>query len=440
MNRFKIGRRFSATLLLAVSTVIAGDTATKCMPVIAGYASFEAGEIMKGYSSVPNISEHELWRTWLQTGYVGLRLEAAVNGHLRVLVGGEAQTHISFLRTEGNMNDAFTESRQPRTLFSIRHGEGIFTIGNSARALLQVEAGFFPYKYNQEVRNLGEYLFRTYCYPASMVNEFDKPYADLTGIRIGGSVAAGPGTMNADFLLTTSTRFWPFMNWSPALLVDYSIPRIFTIGAGVQFWNLIPVGVNNPRIGSWVGGSPTEPDSNSTFAGTKLMTRFSFDGKGLFPADAPFVAMLGKDDLKLYGETAVLGWKNYPGPDSTIDDGYEQRLWRVPFMFGINLPVFTVLDLLSIELEYRESPYPNSIFYPVYRMEPKPADRQDHAQWKWSVYAGKNLGPHVGLVFQAARDHIMPQSTIQAVDYSDCTDVLLRKTDWWWTGKVRFSF
>ena len=430
------------TMALLVCISVIGEAVSRNFsPELHGYASFEAGEIMEGYSSVPSVSDHELFRAWLQTGYVGFRFEAAVNEHLRVLLGGEAQTFISFLRTEGNMNDAFTESRQPRTVFSIKHGEGIYTIGSEDESYLQVEAGFFPYKYHQEVRNLGEYLFQTYAYPASMWNKFDKPYADLTGIRIGGSLPTGPGSINANFLMTTSTFFWPFMNWSPTLLADYSIPQLLTVGGGVQWWNLIPVGVHNPQL----GGTPTEPDSVSTFAGTKLMTRLTFDIKGLFSEDAPFINQIGREDLKIYGELAVLGWKNHPGPDTSIVDGFEKRLWRTPMMFGVNLPVprifdFTLFDLLNIEFEYQESPYPNSIFNPVYRMLPDPVQKQDHAQWKWSVYAKKNLNEHVSLTFQAARDHIMPQSTIAAIDYSDYTDVLLRNTDWWWTGKVRFGF
>ena len=93
MNAFKLVRySTAAVLVLGAATVIAGgDTAKKFMPVISGYASLEAGEIMEGYSSVPGISEHELWQTWLQTGYVRLRIEAAVSKYLRVLVGGESR-------------------------------------------------------------------------------------------------------------------------------------------------------------------------------------------------------------------------------------------------------------------------------------------------------------------------------------------------------------
>ena len=57
-----------------------------------------------------------------------------------------------------------------------------------------------------------------------------------------------------------------------------------------------------------------------TFAGTKIMARFSFDMKGLIPADSLF-GLLGKEDLKLYGEATILGLKNYPDPIPRIMTG-----------------------------------------------------------------------------------------------------------------------
>jgi hypothetical protein len=114
----------------------------------------------------------------------------------------------------------------------------------------------------------------------------------------------------------------------------------------------------------------------------------------------------------------------------------------MPVMLGVNLPVFKLLDVLSIELEFQNSPYPNSVANPIYYMKPQPQPETitPHAKYKWSIYAKKCLGRHVNLIFQVARDHIMPQSTVVAIDFSDYTDVLLRDTDWWWTGKVLFEF
>jgi hypothetical protein len=436
----KIIRGLVLAGILSVNTVFAGDTAANYTTSVNGYASFESGEIMKGYSSVTQ--NPEIQRAWLETGYMGFCADAVVSDHLRVLAGGQAQLLISFRRAEGTMNDAYTQSKQPETVFLITNGEAIYTIGNAVHPLLQVEAGFFPYKYNPDVRNLGEYLFRTYCYPSSIVNQFDYPFAYLTGARIGNSFSAGSGEFHQDLLLTTSTNFWPFMDWSLSYLADYSLPGLFTFGAGVQLWDLFSVGVDNSQVGI----DPTTPDSGFlggkpyTFAGTKLMARFSFDAKGLIPRDAPIAALLGKEDLKLYGEATILGLRNYTDPDTANHDGYDSLLWRMPVMAGFNVPAFKLLDVLAFELEFQDSPYPNSIANPVYDMQPFPAPVEDHAKFKWSLYAKKNLGKHVSIIGQVARDHLMPLSTVIATNYSDYTDVLLRDTDWWWTGKMRFDF
>lgn len=395
--------------------------------------------MVKGYSSAAGV---EVDRAWLQTGYMGLCAAADVSDHLRVLVGGEGQFVVSFRRNENGNNDTYTELRFPQTIFSIKHGEAFYSSGSTAYPLLQVEAGFFPYKYNADVKDLGEYMFRTYCYPASILNEFDKPYVDLVGLRLGLTVNAGPGAFHNDLLFTTLTAFWPFDDFSLSYLADYSIPRFFTFGAGVQLFDLFSVGVDNSQLGI----DPTTPDPKSingnsyTFAGTKLMARFSFDAKGLFPENNSFIGLLGKEDLKLYGEAIILGLKNYEAADTNSHDGYDSLLWRLPIMLGINLPAFKLLDVFGFELEYQASPYPNSITYIEYNMQPLPSPREPHSQYKWSLYGRKSLGSHVNIIGQVANDHLMPKTTVMANQFADFTDVTIGNSDWWWTLKMRFDF
>jgi hypothetical protein len=425
--------------LLLVNTLAFADEAPKYTPVVSGYASWESGEVVKGYSGAAGT---EVDRAWLQTGYMGLCADAAVSDHLHILVGGEGQFVVSFRRSENGNNDTYTELRFPKTLFSIKRGEAIYSAGSAENPRFQLEAGFFPYKYNADVKDLGEYLFRTYCYPASMVNEFDKPYSDLLGLRLGLTLNAGPGIFHNDLLLTTSMQFWPFDDFSLSYLADYSIPRIFTLGAGAQLFDLFSVGVANPQYGI----DPTTPDpktmngKNYTFAGTKLMARFSFDAKGLFPADNSFVNLLGKEELKLYGETAILGLKNYP--DTVVDsrDGYDNIFWRMPVMLGMNFPTFKLLEDLGFEIEYQYSPYPNSITNVEYNMVPLPSSPLSHSFTKWCFYGRKSLGRHVNIIGQIANDHLMPKTMVMANQFADYTDVTLRNSDWWWTLKARFDF
>jgi hypothetical protein len=238
-------RLIGPVALLSVTAAFSGDTAVNYTPIISGYASFEAGEVMKGYSDAASV---KLDRDWLETGYMGLCADAAVNDHLRILVAGEGQLQISFRREEEGQNDEYISLRFPQTIFTIKRGEALYTIGSVDHPIFQVEAGFFPYKYNPDVNDLGEYLFRTYCYPAAIINEFDHPYADLVGFRVGNSLAAGPGYFHHDLLLTTETEFYPYEDWSLSYLADYSIPRLFSFGAGAQLFDVFSVGADNSAL------------------------------------------------------------------------------------------------------------------------------------------------------------------------------------------------
>jgi len=436
MHKRTILYTMAVGLLLASSVIATEDSTEKYIPKLSGYASWESGEVVKGYSGAAGV---EVDRGWLQTGYMGLCATADVSDHLRIIAGGEGQFVVSFRRSENGNNDTYTELRFPKTLFSIKRGEALYSAGRTENPLFQLEAGFFPYKYNADVKDLGEYLFRTYCYPASMVNEFDKPYADLLGLRLGLTVNAGPGIFHNDLLLTTSMQFWPFNDFSLSYIADYSIPRIFTLGAGVQLFDLFSVGVDNPQYGI----DPTTPDpktmngKNYTFAGTKLIGRVSFDPKGLFPATE---GLLGKEDLKLYGEAAILGLNNYEDTIANSNDGYDNILWRMPVMLGINLPTFKLLDVLGFEMEYQYSPYPNSITNVEYNMTPLPSSPLAHSFTKWCFYGRKSLGRHVDIIGQIANDHLMPKTMVMANQFADYTDVTIRNSDWWWTLKARFDF
>jgi hypothetical protein len=121
-------------------------------------------------------------------------------------------------------------------------------------------------------------------------------------------------------------------------------------------------------------------------------------------------------------------------------------------MFGINIPTFKLLDVLGVELEYRKSPFPNSIrnvFNSLYPVPVEDAARGDYSyydldsprytdtthaafqwlpgdathsdplgfqrkmaaefkkdDWKWSLYARKTVTPGLTVHAQAASDHL----------------------------------
>jgi hypothetical protein len=101
-----------------------------------------------------------------------------------------------------------------------------------------------------------------------------------------------------------------------------------------------------------------------------------------------------------------------------------------------------MLDVLALELEYFNNPYPNSFYGPFEQCAAVPYDfnAQTHAKWKWSVYAKRSIGKHFFAVVQVGRDHEIPLSNASAQTVQNYTDLLLNPGDWWWTAKTEFDF
>ena len=455
MHFSKVVRHFTiltAFLLFIVNIVIAGDedTASKIMTKIHGYASLEGGEIVKGLAFSGAIPVDH---AWLHTYYMGIYLDAAISDRLRIIVGGEAQYLIPFRRYELGNNEIYVQNRAPKTVFNIKWGEAQYTFSIGENLHFQLEAGLFPYKYNPEARNLGEVLYRSYCYPASIISEFDKPYAELIGFRFGNSISLGNNVFHHDLMLTTQNDFIPYQDFSLSYLTGFTISGLLNVGAGVVWWDLLHGFAAGAETTTGIGDDPTTPDIPEwggkyyTFAGTKVMGRISIDPKGFLSQGLSEV--FGKEDLKLYGEVTVLGLKNYHG-DSVLFNGnmiwrpsfYDTLEQRVSVMFGMNIPAFKLLDVLSLEFEYQNSPYANSIQKPIYELKPLPNvmfAAKEHAKWKWSLYAKRKLLNHVSIIGQVARDHIIPETFEMANTFADVTDVTLRPGDYWWTIKMRFD-
>jgi hypothetical protein len=168
--------------------------------------------------------------------------------------------------------------------------------------------------------------------------------------------------------------------------------------------------------------------------GIKPMVMASFDPKPLLGLD-----ILGKNDLVLYFETAVLGIKNQPV-------FYEEVSQRIPLLVGFNIPTFKLLDVLAVEIERNPSRFPNSTqytrdtFYPQPTLAPAEGYHPD--KWKdddikWSVYAQKQLNDWLSVFFQAAKDNTRGWEwglgrTAWAIFYE--------KSHWYWMTQVKVVF
>jgi hypothetical protein len=328
-----------------------------------------------------------------------------------------------------------------------------------------IGGGYFPYKYNENARNLGEYLFRSTAYPQTLTTEFDFSFARLLGLYSRTSYTSGSHTFNADLLVTHNTEWIAIGDVNLSLLASYNFADMFTIGAGVVFGSIFSADEETTTPQSSSTRYLPDTTQNYTFRGTKPMARLSFDPKKMFNS-----SLLGEQDLILYGEAAVLGTKNY---DIALYSPiwYNSILERIPVMGGFNWPthplmsytvvpalltfglqekgaidfadfvhpnvlaaagtglasgiglwlvekkfgVKTGLDVLSFELEWWGNRYPNSMQGIVDDGLPLPfregtpeidSTTYKKDNYKWSIYGLKTFAKHYRIAFQVASDHM----------------------------------
>ena len=147
-----------------------------------------------------------------------------------------------------------------------------------------------------------------------------------------------------------------------------------------------------------------------TQRGAKLMARAALDLGFLLPEGRK-----GADDLRLFAEAAVLGLENQPFY-------YDKLSQRVPVMFGLNVPTFGLLDLLSVQGErytarFDDIKRQSELSLPVWLVpewdvsgDPVESDyKPSHYardDWKWSVYAKKTVNRLLAVHAQIANDHM----------------------------------
>jgi len=322
--------------------------------------------------------------------------------------------------------------------------------------------GNFSYKYAPDVKDLGLYLTRGPVYPGLLMGSFQDFSADSTKSNVmGAKIHAKLGELRLDGLLINERELPPTFDWSAALVAKYNPMPGLELGAGVNFYRLIPY-KGNLESPAHLRGVDTlmykvDPVSNDTVyydythQGTKLMAMTSLDFKALLGLSS---TSLGPNDLKLYSEIAVLGVKNYAPLYSSITK-------RIPVMAGVNLPAFGWLDYLSIEVEWFGSPYRNDIgkigYYndvadwtlrnlsrpiaaPVPVMGPYADSTRDN--WKWAIYAEKKIKNHIQLIGQIADDHYRPPHTATGLIATSggTEEAFTTPADWYFMFRAGYTF
>jgi hypothetical protein len=401
---------------------------------------FDNGQVVKGRTH-PDIlgiaADQNLDNTFFTRTGVWVTQEAVVNERLNLIVGVGGIFWYSLP----------SQRRSPLTLQTqfgpgISQAQGIYTWGDLDNPTARLQLGYFPYKYNQDAKNLGEYLMRSGTYPGYLVtggwNMLSSAHFMTQGLRL--NVPLWGGRFQSDFLLAMENNLPPLFSLTPAYVASVTPINGVTLGAGIACNHCIsprpseetPKFPENRIINSRSESVDTvfgdvyytytydrQEDEYYTFQGIKVSANVSVDPKAFFPMD-----FLGPEDLKVYGEIAVLGWQNY----SYL---YEDRTERMPIMGGVNLPTrimgYSLLDVLSLEVEYYNSRFVNNYRNVLYDAIPMwylpeegiPISEEEvrlnerwakRDNWKWSLYAKREVIHGVRIFAQAASDHMRPHT------------------------------
>jgi hypothetical protein len=316
---------------------------------------------------------------------------------------------------------------------------------------LDLKTGYFSVKTNPNSRNLGEYLFRSGTYFPYLISGFEiADKVKMLGTQLNLNHF---DIIHQSFFISSETESYPLWDVSLSYVLRLFPLSIIDLGAGVQLSRIISVNekMTTPALDTVNFNSvfdqpltkyidPQSGDTiNATFSGTKLMARVAIDPKKLFSSE-----LFGSEDLKIYGEIALLGVKNYPV-------WYERRVERMPVMFGFNFPAFKILDVLSLEVEYLKSPYANSteniwdkrspIPYMGTSIPRSPEDdtyvNGSKDDWKWSIYLSKTFMEKFRISSQFANDHLSRSSLATGASYEDVTQT---PEDWYWRLRVMVIF
>jgi len=430
-----------------------------------GYGHIEAGQIVSGNLKYEDIStnnnQYGISHVWTEDALVNLGLEVLYKKHLQLVFSLFSKLYFSY--PQFFQKDRYTKNLRQDVFFDEVYAK--YTRGNPDVAEFYGQIGYFKYKYNPDVRNLGEYLFRTQTYPAFIDNFFDFPMQRLLGLRAGAKLIK---SLDIDLFFISQTVY-PAMNWSLAGIINYDVANLnfIEIGAGIDFAHLFDVYTPNSFPAD--GGDPTnlhsdvnayylEPGDTTkhyyTFKGTKVMGRLSIDPKAFIKTN-----IFGENDLRLYAEACIVGLKNYPDSGylggssllTLVAPSYNKIAEKTPIVIGFNFPAFKILDVLNLEVEYFGAKYYNDFSYAINKGSapvPNPSginawhtdpNAPKKSDIKWTVYAKRSFfNGHFAITGLIGRDHMRLPCAQYDLEYWN--DLLVTDKDWWWVIKTSWMF
>jgi len=335
------------------------------------FFALDLGQGMKGVydhsTDNPLLSYTTMNRVWQEKMKLYLSEMLVYKERLSLTVSVECDLDFSMIQRK---EDAFVQTQVPVFTFYPNDIEMRYKWGDLNKPFAQIAAGYFPFKYNPDAKNLGEFLLRCSAYPNTIVTNFEFPETRELGLLLAGSSEAlwdpAIDKLSLDVMLTSETHDWPVQDGTISAVLSNSLFNFVSIGAGMSWQRLFPTSddIIKPKNDKNVYLDENGVKQYYTFQSRKLDGFASVNPQRLIPefkippsfifGNIPF---FGQEDLKVYAEVAVLGLDNYVAWDSIPDTAgvnhwqplpdsinyYNKVKDRMPVMLGVNLPTYPLL-------------------------------------------------------------------------------------------------
>lgn len=194
----------------------------------------ETGQIMNGE---PDVTSADPDKFYLSQIGVNLTQEVTVNHRLEMKVGVGGVFFYSFPINRGNAASQGTKFGP-----GVSQAQALYKFGDPDAPFASLRVGYFPYKYNPDAKNLGEYLFRSMPYPTFVFTGgwtiTDNALAKVQGLQFTFSQFGG--SLRHDFLLTSERDFRPQGDFTPSYVAKLDAGP-FQFGAGASLYHFLPI-------------------------------------------------------------------------------------------------------------------------------------------------------------------------------------------------------
>jgi hypothetical protein len=399
---------------------------------LSGYAYYMFGQIMHGMYGDDFTASKKFSHLWQNKSLIHLNTATDATDWLTAKVGFEM--YVDFPINTASKSDRNMYFRGYKSYLSYAEGIMHWNLDNSIMNSIVVESGLFPYTINPEVKTLGNYLHRSTVHPVAITNKNDYPWADLLGVCAEAGFMENKVKLEA--MLSSEFVYLPFFDFTPTFTVSYAPNKVIDVAGAIAFNHAIQAD----------GGLLTD-SIGKKWQGTKIDARAIFDPKPLFGG----LNFMGKEDCKIYSEIAFLGLKDSLEVDTSgigslgVEFPENSITHRMPIMIGFNLPMFKLLDVFSVELEWFNSPYANSWYGENESQSSAATAPLTAEQWnnyinddnfKWSIHLDKSIGKFE-IKTIIGSDHTIYK--IYNTSSGNFEQTMKQKGDWQWWVELRYN-